>query len=1031
MIIKINGTTVDSEVLPINKPTLDETLETFSFALKSTTLDTPYAPMQEVEITTDDDEVINLLIASDTVEPFSLNPITYKHNITCIENTRKLSKHIVRNSVFTQPAYLSKESYNAVNVCTGGTGTTSEGYIDDYSAYYIRNNEETNADLNPASVPMILDERERIKKAYILVSVFIANGEIYSGSGSPSTRNAVWKNDFKSFSEIADYYNDSVNGTSLTINNIQLVYTLNNATQTETIDMSSFPLNTLTEYPRIVELRNQGAKNFELRFTQRVLIGGIYNYNTVVDSKPYFRTYIAQLKIIAETYYYNAYDLLDLLIKRQQQKYTANNTTYEKVALFKLPTSGDLYNLLNNTVVPNFAFTQLTLYECVAEVFRLFDSIFTMSSDGTLGITYFNQANKTPKTLDFTGITLALSEDKYTNALQTYYQEAQQLITFPNNDNFIPTRSEGLGIPEEQDHYVILPHPIHSVEKLYFYIPKMSITTQHMVVDGQAVIVVSGGFTLDLSFYVYESSIWSLLNANTTIPLDTEVAYQNNTFFYTRGDNKISIAYTYKNSWGITDHAFANVITYAICRCCGCRNRQPVASLEDMSVNAQWYKYKFKATYITSVDGTTKTHSVINKTDGEMLIDQSNGAVDLNKLGLNMLGTTVKLGEPSLNATQKITTWSNRVKIGDTIIYQGNRWVANVVAYNLLGNGYLQAKITFVKNFNALALYTKINRVRRFSNVSSELTTKSEDIITNYIYFAGAEGIAPSSYPTGFRSGRQVIPFDESYLAKALYLSFTDDSSVILTLDFASLDSGDIEAFIPMVIYGAGNTINFEISFNFPISAGYKTTYGEVQTWYGASKYFSTSVNYTDDNGFLDKCNITIYGNANVNFNENFPDISTNTELDEATTLVNIKNYYVYKQPNEIFALNYQLAFLGFNYTKDFVGSAFINDNFFTNGYAKKRALRFYYGTEQYNILDTKGQGNYIEVQSVEYQYYTSIVAFTNCVAVKFYLGEIDDFNVSNYSICDDNGNILFAFNRSTRVIDGYISIYFKARQTR
>ena len=80
MIIKINGTTVDSEVLPINKPTLDETLETFSFALKSTTLDTPYAPMQEVEITTDDDEVINLLIVSDTVEPFSLNPINPPFN---------------------------------------------------------------------------------------------------------------------------------------------------------------------------------------------------------------------------------------------------------------------------------------------------------------------------------------------------------------------------------------------------------------------------------------------------------------------------------------------------------------------------------------------------------------------------------------------------------------------------------------------------------------------------------------------------------------------------------------------------------------------------------------------------------------------------------------------------------------------------------------------------------------------------------------------------------------------------------------
>ena len=137
----------------------------------------------------------------------------------------------------------------------------------------------------------------------------------------------------------------------------------------------------------------------------------------------------------------------------------------DKLQQFYLPEEGELYDLLKSTIAPNFTFTQLTFYECVAEVFRLFDSIFTIDSDGVLGITYFNQANKTVRNFDFSGVNIALSEDKYTNALQTYYQEAKQKLTFPNNKNYIRARSSELGIPEQQDHYIILPHSIHSVEK--------------------------------------------------------------------------------------------------------------------------------------------------------------------------------------------------------------------------------------------------------------------------------------------------------------------------------------------------------------------------------------------------------------------------------------------------------------------------------------------------------------------------------------------------------------------------------------
>lgn len=1046
MTIKINNVLVNSEVLPINKPTLDETLETFSFALKSTDNGEPYAPMQSVEITTDDNEVINLLIVSDTVDIFSMNPITYKHNITCIENTRILSKHIVRNSVFSQPATLTKESFNAVNVVAGGIGggqpsgdqdydSTDEGYIEDSNdVYYIRNNEENYSSLNPSSIKLPLDTKEKIKKAFIRVNLFVADGKHYVSGHNDYVAKATWKNDLHSYEEFEDYYTH----TTFYPYDIQLKYVLNNQTITENIDITTIPFNQDFEYPRIVELRNQGATNFELLFTNRVFIGGIYNDDNFFNGRDYFRTYVAQLKIIAETYYYTAYELLDLLLKRQQQKYSTTNKTYQKVDLFKLPVSGDLYDLLNDTIAPNFTFTQLSLYECVAEVFRLFDSIFTMSSDGTLGITYFNQANKSTKTFDFSGIDVSISEDKYTNALQSYYQEAKVKIDFPNANNYLPVRSTELGIPEEQDHYIIVPHNIHSIEKLVMKIDEIQITSNHIPTGlGYNNYVVNGTFPLDITSHVVDSSVWSTLNSNSSIPAPSNTRYQNNTIYYERFSNKIFIAYTYKNSWGITSHAFSNAIQYSVAYQFGWHYSHNNPTITDPVLSAKWYDYRFQISFIASIDGTTKTHALINKTDGETLIDQNNGAVDLNKLGLNMLGTTLKLGEPSLNATQKLTTWSNRVKIGDVIVYQGDRWIANVVAYNLLGNGYLQAKITFVKNFNALALYTKINRVRRMTNISTELTQKSEDVITNFIYFAGEEN---NEMPTSFQGIRQEIPFVESYLAKCLYLSFASDDSINLSIDFAvcrKYSGGIKQIFIPCVIYGAGNAINFEMSFESSISAGYKTTYGVDSTWYGGNKYFTTSVNYTDDYGFMDYCDIRLFGNSKLAFSQDFPDITSDIVNASPTpsSLIALNDYYVYKQPNEIFALNYQLAFLGLDHTKDFVGSAFINDNFFVDGFQKSRKLKLFYSSlnsRKYDVLDTKGLGTSDNIESVEYMLHTYTGATSqNYIEITFNIEHTFSQNIYSYAICDENNNILFASNRTTKIANKKISLFFIARHNR
>ena len=107
MKIYINDIEVQSLVLNSISSTLDETLDTFSFALINNT-ETPYAPMQEVKIV-EGNETEVFVISVDSVEPLTLhNESKYKHSITCTEGTRALSKHLVRNSVFAQPYSIEK-----------------------------------------------------------------------------------------------------------------------------------------------------------------------------------------------------------------------------------------------------------------------------------------------------------------------------------------------------------------------------------------------------------------------------------------------------------------------------------------------------------------------------------------------------------------------------------------------------------------------------------------------------------------------------------------------------------------------------------------------------------------------------------------------------------------------------------------------------------------------------------------------------------------------------------------------------------
>ena len=669
--IYINNVLQKAEILPADVPTLDETLETFSFALISNTNPLPLAPMQKVKVdfTGDNTDVAYFYIVSDSVETYSLNPLRYKHSISCIQNTRKLSKHLVRNSSFTQPFYLQKASFNTEKRYYRVSNQLDPSHWQD--EYGVNT-----AVLNENSEPLIISSREKLTKAVLKISFQYGSGQ-YQTSGSGD----LYSYD-KNVNDITSRF-PTYSGAYM-VEHFTLRYIDGNGvTQTTSITPSTFGVtgfdfNGEYNFPLIIELANQGCTNFEVLFDTK----DMFDYTDAPPSGDWVLWWMMQVSIEVNAYYYNCYDILDLLIKRQQKE---TSLRYD-APLFALPQSGELYDLLKNTIAPNFTFTQLTMYECVAEVFRLFDAIFTLDENDVLGIDYFNDLSKESVSGGkFAGRTLSLGEDKYTNGLVAYYQDARIVESFPRADgNFAHLRSAEFGVPDAQDHNLIVPHNIDVVLKCEIIVDGFCFKSRGS--SGDTGKNYYGTMAVDITHYVLERNAWSTLETGDLTNSDyvNGTLKKTNTIYYVKGDNKIQCGASFKSGWFLNRYVLQNLVDTELVRLAAMGSHDRIKTPDTTILRGDWKAIQMRIKYLSTTDGKAKIHSVTNKYDGETLIDQANGAVDLNKFGLNMLGLSLKLGNPTLNATHKITSWANRIKTGQLYEYQGKLWVANVVNYTFL-----------------------------------------------------------------------------------------------------------------------------------------------------------------------------------------------------------------------------------------------------------------------------------------------------------------------------------------------------------
>jgi hypothetical protein len=218
--------------------------------------------------------------------------------------------------------------------------------------------------------------------------------------------------------------------------------------------------------------------------------------------------------------------------------------------------------------------------------------------------------------------------------------------------------------------------------------------------------------------------------------------------------------------------------------------------------------------------------------------------------------------------------------------------------------------------------------------------------------------------------------------------------------------------YVPTLRYGAGDVVCFEMSYEDAMVANIK--FKSTKGFWGSTAYYSSYVLYTDSQGKIDTMDIQLRKNESVVYTDDFPVLPSYTYGNAGFT---IDDYQVHKQPNEVFALNYQIAFIPKDPKKVIIGKAFIEDNFFIKGKLTGRKFLIYASNDTYSILDTKGKGT---------SYANQNVVFTleeDYCLLRFGGSDVPSHN--SWAVCDENGNILFAVNSSDN------SLYFTLRSTR
>lgn len=1013
-------TPVRVEINPTLVKAQDTTNDSFSCTLAATTREKPYAPMTPFKITYDDETEEIMWINNDSVALFSLKPAAWKHSLSLVQFRYYLNKHLLRTTRFNQPRQNIVTLYGAItnwyyNETTYGityhvsADNTTIGFPEYWSDYIHFNS------------------HARIKSMSINLKMFAAVRD----SGGTVT--------LQELTSINPHFNARIKEKAVFI----VIDTNNNNYEvTDPIYIEDFGTEINVEpYLSDIEDYIAGNSNIQLALKYTVLdtIQGrresafLETISQDLEDEPNtnYRAMTCQIELKFELYYYTMYDVIQTMLK--QHRLVHDGVAYKRQQLFNLPTENstgkdkELYDLLTSTYPPDtMAFTQATFYEVLTEIFRFYDAGFKFDENRTLQIEYYNELSREIE-LKRTGSSLSHSDKNYNNGRDAFYQNALAKVELRRMN----TRSKDLGVPSESGYGIILPKPIYMLQSMKLRCSgDISLDCLGETSSTTVAVTVLDSVFLDITPFCLNKDYWSTLPATKYIGGSyTSVEYQTTRMFYERGGTFINVSDYAVEYQGTQKHMLDSIKRCAFARFFGMTRH-----INDVGTNFPNPRYDdylnqfFDIEYLTMNNGRFEIQTIESKYNGTQIVNQSNGGVDLSKYGLSIFAESLKDGEPSLTASWEIKEWSQRIKEGDYFIdSSGAYWVANIINYTPLVNGNQQCTVEFTKNFNALALRVQSDSLKRLTNISDEIADMSEDVYVDYWYVSDSP----------FTEDGETHPISASVLRTNLLKTFNyaNENYGFDTITLVAIHTYDEREYslasyieIPLIKYGAGNCICFEMQYNHPNSAGNQLIPKESGSWYSTS-YFSKACLYTDEEGWADKITIVFLEHTR-NYVASYPVIGSPT-----TERGRINKLEYYKKPNEIFGLTYEWCFLPkpSEINKFFIGNKFITENSLVN-LEKARNKKFYLrycpvtSDYRYSIMDLKaGEDAGIKVPltiSATYSSQSHIITVTIA-------NDVGIINAKSWSIIDQENNIYFASNNPKVMSINSTLLYFLSKINR
>lgn len=996
--------------------TQDDSLDTATMDLELSQIKNSILPQSKLKVEdTDNNEVWNFVIVRDNVTIVKKSsPMLYKHSLVLTQNIHELTTHIARNTRFTN---VIRESSKIPFNFAGMFMANTDEYLPQLEVFYISNG-------IPASFTKSFggDRKTKINSFDIELKSFI------------------WEDSSWSYNQHAEV-------------SFRILKYLNNTQVGEKVITFS-----QGETKKSLDLTDNFFDNTEHPYVFRAVAPTTLQVNRTRNK---YSLCLFQVMFNIGLVRHTLYDVLDILRKQCKKDYNGSNNP----SLYTMPSRSSAQGkILDSITSPEITFNSSNVFNCICEAMQIIDAVPTLDENGVLGFEYLNDIGKTPTSLNIVDNIKNIDEQNFTNKLIANYQNGRQEypVVHPSVNSYSRIGSSAYGIPTKTDYEYKVSSSIDYVQK--FLLRAVNSTVKVNLIYSASLYFVEGIGTfvnanewefsvnlpenfIDLTSVLFSTEEQSLFNFID----DAELSFpnRNNTLAYTQGGKSIYLGtITDTDGSGKQTEVFSVATKAAIAHFFGSnvvkykylgRGSGIGGGLEDKTIKTissvsgipTKQNCQFQVTYFAKHDGRASIESVESKHEGESFVAQSNANVQLNRLGTNMQGLIARLGTEKKSLTLDMTSYGSRIRKGTLWVDDdGNKYIANKVktTFSTSSNKCI-IEVEMSKNFNAISSFTKLDQEKRFYEISERLTSKGYENITEFVYLSKTDkrnlaeqtAISRNALYSMFK-GTLVGDENTWKVDMATIKPYEDenDTEAVNIVNVNNISSGSYaEVSVPIHSYGLGNMICLEMGYESPLNAGDRLTGSGTS----ANPYMNRTTLYTASNGYADKLDVAIYQDSTTEheFDENYPLVNPT-----GTKLIDIAQFYYYKKSNEIFHLNYEIAFMPsatyttdgygckrYQYEEIFVGSRFIDNNSLisTNEIRSAKTLYLYVGTtdeEKYSIIDKKALGTNKGIATITVA--TSGSTNSGSINVTF-SGTIA--SAKSWSLADEKGNLYLSVNQN------------------